>query len=255
MKKILEKYGVTSPIEAIPTGVDIEALQKPFRREDIRKMWQIPENKKILLYVSRMAKEKNVEFLLKAFYRLEKLRSHKHERNDTHLLMVGGGPEINEYKELVKKWGLESAVTFTDMVKPELTKRYYGIADIFVFPSVTETQGIVVTEAQGAGVPVVAVNKMGPSDLVKNGEDGYLTDLNIHEFVAKINKLLNDEPLRRKLAHNARQNAKQYSSLNCAMKMEKLYNTVIKNYALENKKSEILNERTKDSYNPEPKAT
>jgi len=223
MKKILEGYGVTKPILAIPTGVNIEALQHPFRRDDIRQMWGIPENKHILLYVSRMAKEKNVGFLLEAFRQLVRLREHRLGRIDIHLLMVGGGPELDSFKKKVTGWGLESAVTFTDMVKPELAKRYFGVADVFVFPSVTETQGIVVTEAQAAGVPVVAVNRMGPSDLIKNGEDGYLTDLNVGEFVAKINKLLDDSGLRHQMSKSARKNAEQYSSLNCALQMENLY--------------------------------
>lgn len=235
MQKILKSYGVKQNIQAIPTGVNLEALQKPFSQEHLRRMWQIPENTYLLLYVSRVAKEKNIGFLLKAFQHLLKLRQNNESRPDVHLLMVGGGPELTYFKNLVKEWNLESAITFTDMVKPELTKKYFGAADLFVFPSITETQGIVVTEAQAAGLPVVAVNKMGPSDIVNDNKDGYLTDLNIHQFAVKINKLLNDRELRHKMSQAARKNAEQYSSKSCAMKMEKLYDETITKYKQTNR--------------------
>jgi len=230
MKKILLDYGVTRPIEAIPTGIHPEEMQQHFSREAIRKTWDLPENTTILLYVSRIAKEKNIGFLFQAFEQVVKFRRHHHGRVDAHLLMVGGGPELNYYRRLVKKIGLDDYVTFTDMIKKEVVNKYFGAADIFVFPSVTETQGIVVAEAMAAGIPVVAVNKMGPSDIIKNGEDGFLTSLNIHEFAAKINKLLDDDKLRYKMGQAGQTHAKQYSSLNCAIKMEALYEKTREQY-------------------------
>lgn len=235
MKKILIGYGITKPIEPIPTGIELEKLQNPFPEHFIRENWQIPPDRKILLYVSRIAKEKNIGFLFQAFRQLVKFRHHQNGKIDVHLLMVGGGPELPYYQNLVKQWGLNRYITFTDMIKKETVNRYYGVADIFVFPSITETQGIVVTEAMAAGVPVVAVNQMGPSDLIKNNEDGFLTSLKVEEFAAKINKLLNNDALRREMGQNARENAKQYSSLNCALKMEKLYEKTIEQYKQTNR--------------------
>lgn len=231
MKKILLSYGVTTPIEPIPTGINLADLQHPFPETFVRQSWNIPANRKILLYLSRVAKEKNIDFLLRAIRHLAKLRQHKHGQIDFHLLMVGGGPELKFYEQLAKKWGLEHFVTFTDMIKKEVANRYFGVADIFVFPSITETQGIVITEAMAAGTPVVAVDQMGPSDIVKSGDDGYLTDLKIEPFVAKINKLLDDDALRRNMGQKARKHAEDYSGLNCAVKMEKLYEQTIERFA------------------------
>lgn len=230
MAKILKKYGVTKQIEPIPTGIYIDKLKDHFPVSVIRAKWDIPENRKILLYLSRIAKEKNIDFLLKSFKMLLNKRRKKHNLPDIHLLMVGGGPELAFYQELVKKMDIENYVTFTGMIKNDLAVRYYGAADVFVFPSITETQGIVVSEAMAAGTPVVAVNKMGPSDLVIDGEDGYLTDLNISEFAGKIEKLLDNEVLYKKMAKNARSDAKEFSSEACADKLEKLYNETIIRY-------------------------
>jgi glycosyltransferase involved in cell wall biosynthesis len=73
--------------------------------------------------------------------------------------------------------------------------RYFGGADIFVFPSITETQGIVITEAMAAGIPAVAVGIMGPSDIIRDGVDGFLTPLKTDQFTAKINELLDNKEL------------------------------------------------------------
>jgi glycosyltransferase involved in cell wall biosynthesis len=230
MAKILKSYGVRKPIEAIPTGIEIENYQNHFPEKFIRAQWDIPENRRILLYISRVAKEKNLDFLLKAMVRLIDNRKKKHGLSDVHLVLAGGGPELEHYKEMSKELGLENYISFTDMLKKEVANRYFGAAYIFVFPSITETQGIVITEAMAAGTPVVAIDKMGPSDLVTDGKDGFLTGLVINDFVAKIEKLLDDPPLHTAMIKNARKNAEEYSAEACAAKMEKLYEDTIQLY-------------------------
>lgn len=230
MKEILISYGVTTPIEVIPTGINLEKLQNPYPTKVIRAKWDIPEHQKILLYVSRIAKEKNIGFLIEAMKQLVVNRRKKYSRADVHLLIVGGGPELAFYQDLVEETGLSPYVTFTDMLKKEITNRYYGAADLFVFPSVTETQGIVVSEAMAAGLPAIAINKMGPRDIIKNGEDGFLTHLNRKEFVARIESLLDNEKMRRNFSEAAKENAKEFSSKNCALKMKSLYEKNLRGY-------------------------
>lgn len=230
MAKILKKYGVKTPIEVIPTGIDTQLLAKHFPKEVIRAKWDIPENRKILLYLSRIAKEKNIDFLLYAFTKVLKSRLEKHTLSDVHLLIVGDGPELPHYQAMVKKMGLENYVTFTGMLSNDIAVGYYGAVDIFIFPSITETQGIVVTEAMAAGAPIVAVNIMGPSDLITNSVDGYLTDLNLTQFAGKIEKLLDKPELRKAMAKNAKQNAKKFSKEKCTDKLEKLYEQTINHY-------------------------
>jgi len=217
MKKILISYGVQKPIEPIPTGVNIPDYENPYTQAEIAEKWGVPQDKKLLLYVSRIAKEKNVDFLFEA---IRKLAS---KRNDFHILLIGGGPELNYYQGMLGQWKINKIVTFTDMQPKQETNRYFGAADIFVFPSITETQGIVITEAMAAGVPAVAVNKMGPSDIIQNGIDGYLIEENVEEFSRKIGDLLDDNELRKKMGETARKNASEFSVEKCTDKMEELY--------------------------------
>lgn len=224
MKKVLRSYGVRRPIEPIPTGVDTSDFKNSISRAEIEKKWHIPQKTKLLLYVSRVAREKNVDFLLEAVRNLAK------KRGDFSLLLIGGGPELNEFRRLVKSWGLSQRIVFTDMLPKKETNRYFGAADIFIFSSVTETQGIVVTEAMAAGVPAVAVNKMGPSDIIKDGVDGFLTPLKTDVFADKIERLLDDEDLRAKMGRQAEKNAGQFSIESTARQMEKLYERTRGNY-------------------------
>lgn len=224
MKKVLLSYGIKKPIEPIPTGVNLGDFQDPYHQEVVKAKWHIPEGQKILLYVSRIAKEKNLDFLFSAIRQLAK------KRHDFHLLMVGGGPEFGYYRNKVDQWGLASHITFTDMQSKERAERFFGAADVFVFPSITETQGIVITEAMAAGVPAVAIGIMGPSDLIRDGIDGFLTSLNTDEFAVKIEKLLDDETLRKKMGTAAQENAKRFSTQNCALRMEELYEKTLRDY-------------------------
>lgn len=217
MKKVLRSYGVTTPIESIPTGVDVKSFQNGYSYGELHRKWQIPKHRKILLYVSRIAKEKNIDFLI------DSIKVLANKRRDFHLLMVGGGPELKSYENKIKHDNLDKLVTFTDMQPKKEVNRYYSAADIFVFPSVTETQGIVVTEAMAAGIPAVAVNKMGPSDIISDGVDGYLTPLKTGQFSAKIEQLLDDDEKRIKMGQQAKKNTQKFSVEKTGDQMEKLY--------------------------------
>ncbi len=220
MKKVLRQYGVKTPIEPIATGVNLEDFKDPHTREEIESKWHIPRTAKLLLYVSRIAREKNVDFLLEA------IRTLAQKRDDFSLLLIGGGPELGEFRKLVESWQLQERIVFTDMIPKKETNRYFGAADMFVFPSITETQGIVITEAMAAGVPAVAVNIMGPSDIIQDGIDGFLVPLKSAEFAAKIERLLDDDSLRTKMGQEARKNAKKFSVEATAQQMEKLYGRI-----------------------------
>lgn len=224
MKEIVESYGVKTPIEVIPTGIDLKEFQNPFSREELHSKWQVPKDKKILLYLSRIASEKNLDFLFESVAKIAK------NRNNFHLLLVGGGKELEKFKTEAKKIGIDSITTFTDKQPKEIANRIFPAADIFVFPSITETQGIVIAEAMAAGVPAVAVNKMGPTDIIKDGVDGYLTDLKVDEFAGKIEKLLEDNDLRKKMGQAATKNIEQFSVEACAKKMESLYERLTSYY-------------------------
>lgn len=221
MKKLLLKYGVKKPVEVIMTGIE----PKNFKRYDshkFRKKYKIDEEKKLLLYLSRIAKEKNLDFLLEAFVKI------KREYPECHLVMVGGGPEEKWCKQRINELKIKDSVTMTGMLPKEEANEIFGMADLFVFPSISETQGIVIAEAMAAGTPPVAVGKMGPIDLVHDGEDGYLTKLDTDDFAEKVVKLLKNNHLRQEFAHRGLLRVDQFSNETSTSKLISLYEKVLR---------------------------
>jgi 1,2-diacylglycerol 3-alpha-glucosyltransferase len=146
IKNTLRKYGVTAPIDVIMTGIDPKAYKRLSEREDrqIREQYKIPADVKILLYLSRIAKEKNIDLLLKSFIKIKK------QYPQCHLLIVGGGPEEAWLQNKITEYRIQNTVTATGMLPKEEANKIFGLADIFTFPSHTETQGIVIIEAMAA---------------------------------------------------------------------------------------------------------
>ena len=220
IREYLQNIGVQAPVKSIPTGINLTDYSCADRTW-LRRRYRVPEQEKILLFVGRLGQEKNVGFLLEAF--LQVYREFPHIR----LFLVGGGPEEKALKDRVEREGLAGRVIFTGKIPKEEVAAYYAGADLFVFASVTETQGLVIAEAKAAGLPVVAVRAFGAGAMVADGRDGFLTELNLDRFVEKILVLLNDEPLREKLARQARLNAAELSARNCAHKLLESYQALL----------------------------
>ena len=106
-------------------------------------------------------------------------------------------------------------------------QNYYGAADLFVFSSTTETQGLVLVEAMAAGTPVVAVDSPGIRDVV-NGKNGFMVKESIRDFSEKVIKVLDDSKLRKKMSQNARKTAADYSISKMSKRMLKIYKSVLK---------------------------
>ncbi len=157
----LRRQGVTAPICVVPTGVDIEVFRR-FDREDgraVRDKLGIGREMPLLLLVSRLAPEKNVPLAIEALGRL------RQRLPDAQLLLVGSGPTLHQLKEQAKASGLSDAVHFVGSVEHAEIPLFYAASDVFVFPSVTETQGLVLAEAFASGVPVVALDNPQTRDV------------------------------------------------------------------------------------------
>jgi glycosyltransferase involved in cell wall biosynthesis len=151
-----------------PRGVDT-ALFSPVRRSDaLRSAWlQESEgsgDKRILLYVGRVSREKNLQLLVNAYRQMD--------HTACHLVIVGHGPAYDEIKQELSS----VPVTFTGYLQGEALAQAYASADIFAFPSYTETFGQVVLEAMASGLPVVGLRAEGVRDLVRDGVTGFLVD-------------------------------------------------------------------------------
>lgn len=189
IKSELLRYGVTRPVDVIPTGIDVELFESA-NEFDIRRRHEIDNKSRVLLFVGRLAKEKNVVFVVQVLKELLK-------RNyDTHLIIVGDGPERSSLEKFVRELDIESHVTFTGYMPRKMLANYYRQADLFVFASESETQGLVVLESLAAGTPVVAVAKMGIADVLMDGQGALLIKEPIlSEFIEKVEQLLCDESL------------------------------------------------------------
>ncbi len=192
MRKKLLKYGVKTPIHIIPTG--IEMPQKPFTKKEIREKFKIPEKTKILLYLGRMSKEKNLGVLLRM---LKKLR----ERNYPAVLLFVGPGDIDEVRKDAKKMGIGDSVICTGPLKREDAQRVYGACDVFVFSSQTETQGLVVGEAMLAKTPVVAL--VSPIQKEVYPEDKAIVLKDEKNFAEAVISILENKKKREKMIASA----------------------------------------------------
>jgi len=213
---------IISEFEIIPTGVDFDAVNNA-NGDEIRAKLNLPENAKILLFVGRLSKEKNIRFLLNMF------KIVKGKAPNTFLCLAAKGPEESSLKSDVENLNLKNNVLFLGQIPYPDILNYYKMADIFVFSSKTETQGIVIAEAKACGLPVVAINAKGVKESVIDGVDGFLTDEDIALFSEKVLSLCNDDKKRAIMGKNAEEDAmKRFSSKNIAKKFEWVYNSLVK---------------------------
>ena len=212
----LVENGVTTAIEAIRTGVDIERFDS---RESVwvQRKYGLPEETRILLFVGRLGQEKNIPFLMEVYARVVD------EHPDTRLVLVGAGPEEANLRRRARELGIQEKVIFAGKVGREEIANYYCSSYLFVFTSVTETQGLVLGEAKAAGVPAVAVRAFGVSEMVKDCEDGFLTEYAQADFKSKLELLLVDRGLRESMSQAARINSQSLSSRESAEKLIRCY--------------------------------
>ncbi|MCL6638236.1 MAG: glycosyltransferase family 4 protein [Firmicutes bacterium] len=216
----LRQIGVRTAVQCVPTGIDTASFTRG-NREWMRKKHGIPPADRVLLFVGRLGQEKNVGFLLDCFARVNTVFP------DTWLVLVGGGPEEENLKKAARELGVAARTVFTGTLPPGEVVHHYAGSDLFVFSSVTETQGIVIAEAKAAGLPVVAVNAFGVAEMVAEGEDGYLTPPGREHFTEKIMFLLENEPVRRNMALKAKANAEELSLENCTRRLIRCYEDLI----------------------------
>lgn len=220
---IMDGAAVKTPITVLPTGVPIDRFNGCKKENWLRKNYRIPDKNKILLFVGRLTKEKNLPFLIKAFKKL------KAKSENFSLVITAQGPMESELKSLCRtlELSLETEVIFTGAVPfTQLIDVYYS-ADLFVFSSLTETQGLVLIEAMAAGLPVVAVRASGVQDMVSSGVDGILTKEDIAEFTNSVFMVMENEEYYQRLKANALLKADSLSSRAMAVKLAEIYEGLV----------------------------
>ncbi|MGQ0442432.1 MAG: glycosyltransferase [Methylophilaceae bacterium] len=191
MLDVLRGYGVSANAEVIPTGLQ----EKSFAKADgarFRTQYGIAPNRPMLLYVGRVAFEKNIDFLLAMTGCLISTYP------EVLLVVTGEGPAEKSLHALAKKLNLENNIKFIGYLdrNTELNACYQS-ADIFVFSSKSETQGLVLLEAMAQGTPVVAIAELGTASILVEGEGAMIATDAVKDFAAKVAYLL-ENPLQRK---------------------------------------------------------
>ncbi|HWQ74332.1 MAG TPA: glycosyltransferase family 4 protein [Syntrophomonas sp.] len=219
---VIQENEVRKPVTVIPTGIPLQRFEKGDAGW-LRANFDIPPENKILLFVGRLTKEKNLPFLIETF------RLVKDKLPRTALVLTAQGPLEDELKGLCRNLGLGAQdVIFTGAVPYEELVNVYHSADLFVFSSLTETQGLVLTEAMACGLPVVAVRASGVQDMVSDGMDGILTELDQEKMAAAVCRVLSDPELYRQLHGNALLKAEAMSAHSMALRLADVYKRLCK---------------------------
>jgi glycosyltransferase involved in cell wall biosynthesis len=221
--ELLRQHEVESLIEVIPTGVDVDR----FLRGDggrARRQHGIPPQAFVVGHVGRLAQEKNLDFLTQA------VASFLQREGDAIFLVVGDGPSREAMEMLFDERGLRPRLVMTGKLEGDALADVYAAMDVFAFASQSETQGMVLTEAMAAGVPVVAVDASGVRDVVQDGINGRLLPReDLDSFVAALEWTRRLTPAERSnvsLAVHA--TAEEFSMRRCAKRMLALYGRLVR---------------------------
>jgi glycosyltransferase involved in cell wall biosynthesis len=202
VREQLRARGVTAPIAVIPTGVDL-ARFRPARRAAARHALGLSGAEPLLLYVGRLDREKSVDRVLLAFDRIAGTLP------GARLWLVGQGTEGESLRRMAAGFGAGDRVHFAGVRAHESLAAWYQAADLFLFASETETQGLVLAEAAACGLPAVAVIAPGCDEVVRDGETGILTKGNPAALAEAAIGLLLDGDRRQAMGERARQVAEQ----------------------------------------------
>jgi len=200
-REIMKYYGIPKEkITVIPNGADVER----FRRNEevgksVRKELGISQKDFVIMFIGRDLKRKGFEYLLRALPLLDR---------EAKLIVAGGKDEY--YQNLAKELKQERNVSFIGDV-PGMEK-YLSASDVFVFPTFYEGFSLATVEAAACGLPVIAAKANGTEELVKNGENGFLLEKrDPNEIAGRLNLLMRDKELLRKMSKSARKSSLEYS--------------------------------------------
>ncbi len=212
----LRRFGVRRPIHVLPFGPDVRDYEGPAVWEP-RAALCIGSDAPVFLYAGRIAPEKNLVFLLDSFVKI-------HNTLDRAVMVFAGdGPQRAELEEKAVRLGLADSVRFAGFLDRKRLVDLYRTADVFVFASKTETQGLVIVEAMAAGTPAVAVHAMGVRDVVRDGENGFLVSEDPGALADQAVRVAVDHDLARRLSEGGIVTAERTSLQNGVLRLVEVY--------------------------------
>lgn len=218
--EMLKHYHVRIPMEVIPNGVDTTRFQN-VQKGFLRTFLKLPSSVRILLYVGRLAKEKNVDFLVDAVAQV--LRDHP----DTVFVLVGTGPQESAIRKHVAKAGIASRTYFAGVFSYQQIPAIFADGDVFVFTSLSENNPMVILEALVSGLPIVTVKDSAYDGFVVDGVNGFQTARSVSSYAKAVSRLLASPDLLARFAQAARDAGNAYDARYTAEKLVTLYKRTI----------------------------
>lgn len=221
IERALRTWGYNGLLRVVPTGVDTHEFDPApdTEIEAFRAEVGLRPGERMLLYMGRLGKEKSIDLLVRAL---------PHLRANARLVIAGNGPYRPELEALIAQLRITDRVTFAGYLDRRRVSLAYQAADIFVFASTSETQGLVISEAMAAGVPIVAVDDLAIADMVKSGANGTLVQQNEGRLAEAIDEILADEGLRRRMAGESKRLAEALSIPRQTERLVALYEQVLR---------------------------
>lgn len=216
---VMKGWGVQGRIAIIPNGIELERFIHP-ARVLTRQRLGLADDAVVAVFVGRMSGEKSVERLITVYQNLAQ------EESRSHLLLVGAGPELEDYRQLVTRLGLQGRVTITGRIPYHDVPDYLALSDFFVTASVTEVHPFTLIEAAAAGLPTLGIRSPGVSDVIQEDQTGLLAEDSDLSFGLRFLKLVNDAALRHDLGQAALEYSHQLSAHANARKILQLYREI-----------------------------
>ena len=231
----LRGYGISNTMEIIPTGLNLKEFTGG-NGEKFRVAHEIALDRPVLVFVGRVAHEKNINFLI------DVLEQVKAEMDDILLIIAGEGPAVPSLKKRVRIRGLTENVLFIGYLdrKNQLLDCYCA-GDLFVFASRTETQGLVLLEAMALGVPVVSTAVMGTKDVLRHGQGAIISEESCSEFTRDVIEVLKNPDLLDELSATAKVYVENWTEETFAEKMVRHYSDLTRSSLPQNSAAEALN--------------
>ena len=221
MQRVLQDYGIATTMEVIATGIEPASFVLG-DRVAFREKYGIAQERPMLLFVGRVAHEKNIDFLIQVVNQVRK------EVADVLFVIAGEGPARAHLEQEVKRLALGQHVRFIGYLDRHTElNNCYRAADIFIFSSRTETQGLVLLEAMAQGVPLVSTAELGTRDVLQDGAGVWIAQEELSDFSSNVVKMLGHAQARSDLGELGRAYANEWSAAKQAKKMLAFYNTVI----------------------------
>ena len=224
-KLFKEKYRFDKNIHIIPTGIEVERFFEENIDEEqvknLKKSLGLTKKDFVILFVGRLAEEKNVKFLIE---------SHKaliNKNYNVKLIIVGDGPDKEAYEEYAASLGLDKDVIFTGKASWDAMPCYYHIADVFATASKTETQGLTIIEAMASNVVPVCMKDEAFQSMVTEDLNGLFFETQ-EEYQKQIEFLYDNPKELSRIDNQARIQAEHYGSRGYALSVLEVYDRAIK---------------------------